>query len=172
MQKVTRIAAASLAMLLVGGTASIAQPYGYGREGYGRGDRDEFYRRCYDQPYGPAECAQLRQRADFEAFRQHARNVPSFILDTATGAPITRDEYRARYPWTNLATWTYDATTNLWVDHTPQPFYRGDRDERRDFDRDRDRDRDRNFDRDREREREFDRDRDRNRDQDRDRDER
>lgn len=84
--------------------------------------------------------------------------MTSFIVDPASGTPVTQQEYVARYPWTSLATWTYDPTTNLWSDHTqeagpgyyPQaqnyPADRGyerDRGDQRDRDREQERERER-----------------------------
>ncbi len=153
MQSMTRIAVGSLAMLLIGSAAALAQPYGYG--GYGP-NNDQYYRRCYEQPYGPPECAQLRQRPDFDWFHYHAANVPGFIIDPATGTPTSQQEYESRYPWTSLATWTYDPLTNLWSDHTQQAGYspqvqnyERDRDGGRGYEQDRDHHRDQDRDRDR-----------------------
>jgi hypothetical protein len=152
MQSVTRIALASLALL--GSSAALAQPYGNGRD-YGREyrrDNGADYRRCYDQPYGPPECAQLRQRPDFQAY--HDRNgatIINWIIDPATGMPISEPQYLARYPGSNPGTWNYDPATNLWIDHTPQnPGYNP---QGQNYDRDRGYDRDRERERERQRER-------------------
>ena len=154
MKSATKIAVGSLAMLLLGSSVALAQPYGNGRD-YDRDGRarnyDRDYRRCYDQPYGPPECAQLRQRPDFQAY--HDRNgatIINWIIDPATGMPVREQQYLARYPGSNPGTWIYDPTTNLWVDHTAQnPGYypqgeNYDRDRERERDRDRERERDRN----------------------------
>jgi len=159
MQKFTKIALASLALL--GSSAALAQPYGYGRD-YRR-DNGADYRRCYDQPYGPPECAQLRQRPDFQAYHdRNSASIVNWIVDPATNGPVTEQQYLARYPWSNPGTWIYEPTTNLWVDHTAQnPGYYP---QGQNYDRDRDYDRDQERDRDRDRDRERDRDRDRDRD--------
>jgi hypothetical protein len=143
MQSVIKIALASLA--LVGSSAALAQPYGYGRD-QGRGSGAE-YRRCYDRPYGPPECAQLRQRQDFQEYHdRNGANIVNWIVDPATGRPVTEQQYLARYPSSNPRTWMYDPATNLWADLTgqnagsyPQGQYDRDRDRNRDTDRDRDR---------------------------------
>jgi hypothetical protein len=161
MQTMTKIALASLA--IIGSSAALAQPYGYGPRDGGPRDRGRDYRACYEQPYGPPECAQLRQRPDFQAY--HDRNgatIINWINDPATGRPITEQEYLARYSWANPRAWNYDPTTNLWVDPTAARYYpqtQNDRD--RDYDRDRDRGRDYERGRDRDRADERDRDRDR-----------
>lgn len=116
MLNVTKIAAGSLAMLLLGSAAALAQPYGYG--GY-----NQNFRRCYEQPYGSSDCVQLRQTPAFEAYRQaNAANITGYIVDPATGQPITEQAYLARYPGSNPGTWQYNASTNLWVDLTAQQY--------------------------------------------------
>jgi hypothetical protein len=167
MRGVTKIAVASIAMLLIGGSAALAQPYGYGRYG---GPAYEPTGDYYAPDGGHVVCG---GRVDLA-------HIVNWTIDPATGMRITREEYQARYPWTNLANWTFDCATGLWTDHTqpPQyyqqtqnyPFqsderYRGyDRDRERNYDRDRgrednyDRDRERNYDRDRGRENNYDRD--------------
>src|SRR5206468_2713437 len=109
--------------LVLGSSAALAQPYGNGRNGNGPGpDRryEQDYQRCYAGPYGPSECATLRQRPDFEQYRQrYQANIVSYILDPATGRPVTQKEYMARYPYSNPVNWAYDQNTNLWVDNNP-----------------------------------------------------
>lgn len=151
----TKITTLSFGMLLLCGSAAIAQPYDHGpREG-------QNYRRCYDKPYGPPECAQLRLRPDFEHYREeNAATIVGYILDPATGKPINSQEYRARYPRSDPGTWQYNASQNLWVDLTPPRPNLQNSEGYRDRDRDSDQDRDRDRDRERNRDRERDRDRD------------
>jgi hypothetical protein len=152
MRNVTTIALASLALL--GSSAALAQPYGNGRD-YNRDGRNNGranggdYSRCYDQPNTPPECVQLRQRPDFQAY--HDRNgatIINWINDPATGMPISEQQYLARYPSSNPGTWSYEPTTNLWVDHTAQnPGYyypQGQNDRGRGREREPERNRDRN----------------------------
>ena len=152
MRNVTKIVLASLALL--GSSAALAQPYGNGRD-YNRDGRDNSrangadYSRCYDQPNTPPECVQLRQRPDFQAY--HDRNgatIINWINDPATGMPISEQQYLARYPSSNPGTWSYEPTTNLWVDHTAQnPGYyypQGQNDRGRGREREPERNRDRN----------------------------
>src|SRR5689334_10142898 len=148
MRDVTKIALASIALL--GSSAALAQPYGNGRD-YNRDGRANGadYSRCYDQPNTPPECVQLRQRPDFQAY--HDRNgatIINWINDPATGMPISEQQYLARYPSSNPGTWSYEPTTNLWVDHTAQnPVYyypQGQNDRGRGREREPERNRDRN----------------------------
>jgi hypothetical protein len=148
MRDVTKIALASIALL--GSSAALAQPYGNGRD-YNRDGRANGadYSRCYDQPNTPPECVQLRQRPDFQAY--HDRNgatIINWINDPATGMPISEQQYLARYPSSNPGTWSYEPTTNLWVDHTAQnPGYyypQGQNDRGRGREREPERNRDRN----------------------------
>ena len=104
----TKLATVSLAVLLLGSSAALAQPYGNNPSDYG------FYNR-YGQHY---VCG------------RNLANVVNYIIDPATGRPITQAEYQARYPWTNPGTWTYDCASNLWTDHTSPDYaqnygYRG-----------------------------------------------
>ncbi len=141
MQTVTKIALASLTLL--GAVAAVApaadaQGYGYGYPytpppGYGSGYP-------YEQP-GYACGRDLSQ-------------IVNFIIDPAIGRPVTQAQYKARYPWTDTTTWTYDCASNLWTDHTQEYYYqsqdyrgRWDRDRRYDWDQYRYRDRDHDGDR-------------------------
>jgi hypothetical protein len=91
-----KIATISFAVLMLGSSAALAQPYGYGGdEGYNR----------YGEHY---MCG------------RNLANVVNYIIDPASGRPITQAEYQARYPWTNPSTWTYDCASNLWTDHTSE----------------------------------------------------
>lgn len=120
----SKIAIVGFAVVLLGSSAALAQPYGYGR-GYGPPGN-----------YGPTPgyCG------------PHTANMTNWILDPATGQPITEAQYLARYP-SNPATWSYDCNTGLWTDpgyYAPQAQYDGgDRDRGREDGRDRERDRDR-----------------------------
>ena len=98
MQNVTKIAVASLAMLLLGSSASMAQPYGSGSSGYGA---------VHNGPT-PGYCGPMTSR------------ITNWIIDPATGQAVTEAQYLARYPGANPATWTYDCYSGLWTDHGPQ----------------------------------------------------
>ena len=108
MQNLAKIAVASLAMLLLGSSASLAQPYGYGPYGgQGYDPNGDYYNRAGQH----IVCG------------RNLANIVNYIVDPTTGVIITRGQYQARYPWTNLSTWTYDCASNLWTDHTAQPGY-------------------------------------------------
>ena len=131
-----KFAIVSFPMVLLASSAAIAQPNGGGQN----------YRACYEQPYGPSECAQLRQRPDFERYReQNAAVLPGFIIDPATNTPVTFQQYQARYPRSDRNTWQYDKVRNVWVDLTPQQFLQAQNNREGDRDRERERDRDLNF---------------------------
>lgn len=110
MKKATKLALGTLAMLMLASPAAFAQS-------------EQALASCYQAPapYGPPECAQLRQTPAFESFRyQNAAVLPGFITDPATGQPISSQAYQAKYPWTDKNTWQYDSATNLWHDLTGQ----------------------------------------------------
>jgi len=118
-------------MLLLGSSAALAQPYGYG-------------------PYGSPDY--YNQAGQHIVCGRNLANIVNYIVDPATGMTITREQYQARYPWTDLSKWTYDCGSNLWTDHTAQPgpgyypqaqYHQGNRGYERDEGRDRDRERDR-----------------------------
>jgi len=112
----SKLAIVSFAVLTLGSSAALAQPYGYGQYGYGQCGQPDVY-----TPYG-----------EHIVCGRNLAHIQNFIIDPATGRTITQQEYQARYPWTNSATWTYDCASNLWTDHTAeqnpgyaQNFYRG-----------------------------------------------
>ena len=73
-----------------------------GAYGEGRGNR-------YDE----------RRSQNFDPYTgRNMANIVNYIIDPAGGRRITQREYQARYPWTDSRTWTYEASTNLWTDHT------------------------------------------------------
>ena len=94
MQSVTKLTVAALALLgIVATTAPAANAQGY----YGYGYQGQSY-----------------------ACGRDLSRIVNYIIDPATGTPITQAGYQARYPWTQPSTWTYDCGSNLWTDHTPQ----------------------------------------------------
>ena len=145
----SKFAIVSFAVVLLGSSAALAQPYGYGR-GYGPPNNG----RGYGPPPGningptPGYCGPMTS------------NITNWILDPATGQPITESQYLSRYP-SNPATWSYSCNTGLWTDPNAQSYAAGEqfseRDRGRGEDRARDRERERERDQDRERERERDR---------------
>ena len=132
-------------MFLLGSSALLAQPYGYGPYG--------------GQGYYNPNTDYYNQAGEHIVCGRNLAHIINYIIDPATGMTITREQYQARYPWTDLSTWTYDCGSNLWTDHTAQtypgyyasqpPYY--DRDRNRNYERDRSRERDRERDRARDR---------------------
>lgn len=108
MQGMTKFAAASLAMLLLGSSAALAQPYGYGPYGGPAYEPNGDY---YAPDGGHVVCGG----------RVNLAHIINWTIDPATGMRITREQYQARYPWTNWANWTYDCATGLWTNNTPPP---------------------------------------------------
>lgn len=137
MKSGTKFAVGSLAMLLLGSSAALAQPYGYSPYGYGPA-----------QPYGYRAVGPGQYACGLNLTGPYDTN---YIVDPATGRFVTEAEYLAHYPWSQATSWTYDCASNLWTDHTPQPnpYYTQSQNPEpyraRDYDRDRyyDRDRDR-----------------------------
>jgi len=120
----SKFAIVSFAVVLLGSSAAIAQPYGY---------------RPYGPPIGangptPGYCG------------PHTAGMTNWILDPATGQPITQSQYLSRYP-SNPPSWSYDCNTGLWTDPSAQAYatqgqyYGGDRGRGREEGRDRERDR-------------------------------
>ena len=132
----------TFAVLLLGSSAAIAQPYG--DRPYGRA------RPYNDRAVGPGENAC--------GLNLTGRNAVNYIIDPATGGPVTEAEYLARYPWSQATSWTYDCASNLWTDHTtpPNPGYYP---QTQNYERGRERERDRGNERDRERDRDREQDR-------------
>ena len=145
MKSVTKIAVGSVAMLLLGSSAALAQPYGYRPYGY-----------APPQPYAHRAVGPGQYACGLNLTGPYDTN---YIVDPANGRFVTQAEYLARYPWSQATSWTYDCANNLWTDHTtpPNPYYT----QSQDYDRDYDRDRDRDYDRGQDRNRDYDRDRDR-----------
>lgn len=107
MQTMAKIALASL--VLLGSSAALAQPYGYrpyGYRPYGYGSAQPYRRPAA----GPGEYAC--------GLNLTGPNDTNYIIDPATGSPVTEAEYQARYPWSDTRTWVYDCANNLWTDHT------------------------------------------------------
>jgi len=107
MQSITKIALASLALL---GTVAVVAPaadaQGYGYYGYG-------YGAIGSNGPTPGYCG------------PHTSQMTNWILDPATGQPITQAQYLARYP-SNPATWSYSCNTGLWTDPGyVAPVYQG-----------------------------------------------
>lgn len=104
MQSPKKIAAASLLMLLLGSSAALAQAYGYAP-----------YQQTIGQNGPTPGCGPTYVLAH------------NWIIDPATGQAITEPDYQARYPWTNISTWTYNCQNGLWTDNTaqqaPSPVY-------------------------------------------------
>lgn len=131
------LATLSFGVFVLGSSATLAQPYG------------QPYGAPYGQQYGNGQYGYAPPPGSYACGRD-SRTIVNYIIDPATGTPITQADYIARYPSTNTGAWTYDCTTNLWTDHTAQqnpgyypqaPNYEQDRDRERDRGRDRDRDR-------------------------------
>lgn len=106
MQSAKKIAVASLLMLLLGSSAALAQAY------EPNGD-------YYAPDGGHVVCGGTVNLA----------HIVNWTIDPATGMRITREQYQARYPWTNWANWTYDCASGLWTNNTGQqpsaPLYQG-----------------------------------------------
>lgn len=95
MRTVTKIALASLALL---GTVATVAPAADAQ--------------VYNGPT-PGYCGPLTSQ------------ITNWIIDPATGRPITEQQYLARYP-SNPANWTYDCNSGLWTDNGAQaPAYQG-----------------------------------------------
>lgn len=111
-----KLAIASFAVLILGSTAALAQPYGYGDR---YGDRYQQTRSCQnpDRAY------------DAEQFRRgHMENIINCIGDPATGMHITQQQYLNKYPWSDVRTWVYNPSLDVWADNTPDRdrLYSGD----------------------------------------------
>jgi hypothetical protein len=122
-----KMAIASFAVLILGSSAALAQPYGYG----GRYDR-------YAYEYQQTQRCQNQNKAyDYELYRSgHSEKIFNCINDPATGHPISQAEYMGLYPWTDSRTWVYDPQTDLWTDHTRDNVTQYSRNYNRDYSRD------------------------------------
>jgi hypothetical protein len=123
MKRGTKLAVGSLAMLLLGSSVALAQPYGRPPYGYGPA-----------QPYGYPAVGPGQYACGLNLTGRFATN---YIVDPATGRFVTQAEYLALYPWSQTSSWTYDCTSNLWTDPTPppNPYYT----QSQSYERDRDR---------------------------------
>ena len=110
----SKFAIVSFAAVLLGSSAALAQPYGY-RPNVNNGPT-------------PGYCG------------PQTSQTTNWILDPATGQPITEAQYLARYP-SNPANWTYNCNTGLWTDNGPaaNPGYYAPQAENNGRDRGRDR---------------------------------
>jgi hypothetical protein len=109
-----KIAIASFAVLILSSSAALAQPYGYGRP-YG-----------YANHYVSSQqaCRNPDRAYDLQQFRTgHMENVPVCLGDPATGKHVTREEYLALYPWSDINTWVYNPAMDVWADNTPGKDY-------------------------------------------------
>jgi len=116
-----KMAIASFAVLILGSSAALAQPYGYGNR--------------YNYP--TQNCANPNRAFDAEQYRRgHIENITICIKDPATDRPISAAQYQARYPWTDPTTWTYDPGSDLWGDHTREFANQYSRNDYREYPRD------------------------------------
>ena len=101
-----KLAIASVAVLMLGSSAALAQPYGNRYYGY--------------QPAQPARSCAYQDRAYDAAMYRAGRmdQILNCIRDPATNRIISQDEYLARYPWSDTRQWSYDPGSDLWGDHT------------------------------------------------------
>jgi hypothetical protein len=98
-----------IAALLIGSSAALAQPNGYGS----RYARQEV-----------STCQNPNHAYDLEQFRSgHTENVPVCVGDPATGVHITREQYLSKYPWSDVRTWVYNPALDVWADNTPNRDY-------------------------------------------------
>ena len=105
-----KMAIASFAVLILGSTAALAQPYGYARP-YG-----------YANHYVSSQqaCRNPDRAYDLQQFRTgHMENVPVCLGDPATGMHVNREEYLSKYPWSDVSTWVYNPSLDVWADNTP-----------------------------------------------------
>jgi hypothetical protein len=99
------IAIASFAVLMLGASAALAQPYGYGN-------------RPGNQP--TRTCQNPDRAYDLEQFRRgHIEHVMNCLGDPATGMHISQQEYLNKYPWSDVSTWVYNPAMDVWADNTP-----------------------------------------------------
>ena len=112
MQGVTKVAVASLAMLLLGSSAALAQPYGYGPYGYAPNG--------YGYGYGNSAIGANGPTPGYCG--PHTAQMTNWIADPVTGQAITENDYLARYPWSRPSTWSYSCETGLWTDPDAQNY--------------------------------------------------
>jgi len=99
-----KMAIASLAVLMLGSSAALAQPYGYANH------------------YVSAReaCRNPDRAYDLQQFRTgHMENVPVCVGDPATSMHISEQEYLNIYPWSDRRTWVYNPAMDVWADNTP-----------------------------------------------------
>jgi hypothetical protein len=100
-----KIAIASFAVLILGSSAALAQPYGYGNR-YGH--------------QVVSTCQNPNRAYDYDQYRTgHMENVPVCLGDPATGMHISSQEYLNKYPWSEISTWVYNPAMDVWADNTP-----------------------------------------------------
>jgi hypothetical protein len=97
-----KLAIASFAVLILGSSAALAEPYA----------------RHYasDQQ----ACRNPDRGYDYREFSTgHMENVPVCLGDPATGMHVTAQEYLSKYPWSDKTTWVYNPAMDVWADKTP-----------------------------------------------------